>query len=302
MTQPRPILLLNDKNLYNVRYRTPLMTLLRARGHPLDSRGLFDSLCRLPRLLAGLLTGGRGLVVSSNLKTNAITLAFTRQPKVVIVNGLGRYRSSRTVRGIMSLLLGLRGNTHAIVQNYADYRYLRRRCPEVTMEWMPGSGGTAKSTGPRDTVVIVQRDPKIAAVASDVVKLLQSQKPAPPLVVVGCTDADQLDRLFGAIVYRSVGYVAPEAIFAQGGTFLQPMGYGEGFPHTLADALVSGMDIYISNLEVLRYGLGRFGATRTPIAPGWSRLVVSEALVQAVHVDTITTRIVDICETLARKV
>ncbi len=292
------IVMLNDREIFNSRYRAPLITLLRERGHNVEGIGVFDRPAGLPALALRLLFGRHDLVLCSNLKSNAFALLFSRRPKVIILNGLGRFRGNARIRTIVRFLLGLRKNTITIVQNHADYRYLRRFGSHIHMQWMPGSGGTAKATGEAGTVVVVQRDSKIASVAGDIRVLLTRMRPCPNVVIVGCEDRKQLDQLFPDILYRAPGYVASKDIFREGSIFLQPMGYGEGFPHTLADALVSGMDVYISDIEFLRYGLGRLGAHRKPLVTGWSRLVPSVELISAVQAETIAARTAEICETL----
>lgn len=292
------ILLLNDRKIYNSRYRSRLIALLHERGYDLDNIGVYESTAQLPRLAIKLFFRRHGLVISSNLKSNAFNLLFCRSPKVVILNGMGRYRRSRRLRRVVQFLLSLRKNTFVIVQNYSDYRYLRRFSPATRMEWMPGSGGTTKIKGKAGAAVIVQRDPKIASVADSIKALLNRLEPRPDLSILGCEDLSQLDRLFSDIPFRAPGYVDSKDIFRHGDIFIQPMGYGEGFPHTLADAMVSGMIIYISDIEFLRYGLGRLGATREPLVAGWSRLVPSVELIAAVHTETITARIAEICEKL----
>ena len=149
--------------------------------------------------------------------------------------------------------------------------------------------------------MLVQRDAKIGVVASDVGALLGHLSVAPPLVIVGCEDEAQLRSLFPGGGWRSDGYVAAEKIFAGGGIFLQPSGYGEGFPHTLADALVSGMEIWISDREFLRYGLGRLGAQRLPLAPGWSRVTPAPAVIATVRAERVATRLCDICAAQIQK-
>ena len=291
------ILMLNDRIIYNFRYRAPLISLLCDKGHNVEGIGVYDRGALLPLLALRLLIGRHDLVLCSNLKSNVFALLFSRRPKVIILNGFGRFRGNARIRAIVRFLLGFWKNTFAIVQNYADYRYLRRYCPHVQMEWLPGSGGVVKTTGHARTVVTVQRDDKISAVAGNIIALLSQMQPCPKLAVVGCENRKQLDQLFAGIPFRASGYVDASDIFREGGTFLQPMGYGEGFPHTLADAIVSGMDVYISDIEFLRYGLSRLSAHRTTLAPGWSRLISSAELISAVHATTIAARTVQICET-----
>lgn len=291
------ILILNDRKIYNGRYRQPIVDGLTARGHHIDDLGLLDSFSVFCRIFFRLLSSKDKLVISSNIKSNVFTLLVARCSKIIIINGFGRYRKSYWARWIIRSLLIIRHDTFALVQNYADYRYLRRHCTDLQMEWIPGSGGSRKHVGRRGAMVLVQRDNKVALVAPDVLDLLGKSKQKHQLIVVGCTDSRQLDRIFGVDAYRSTGYVESSQIFSEGAIFLQPEGYGEGFPHTLADAIVSGMTIYISDREFMRYGLAKLGGMREILVPGWSRLIQSQNVIAAVHKEAIAARICDICDT-----
>jgi hypothetical protein len=118
---------------------------------------------------------------------------------------------------------------------------------------------------------------------------------ASDLLIVGCKDEEKLRTLFPENTWKAVGYVDSTKIFNNSGIFLQPTGYGEGFPHSLADAIVSGMEVWISDIEYLRYGLGRLGAVKKSIAPGWSRLFVSKDLRRAVSSQSIVAATCEIC-------
>jgi len=181
-----------------------------------------------------------------------------------------------------------------IIQSYADYRYLRRFGVHQNLLWLPGSGGRAKSYQERGARLVVQRDRKIAAVAQDLNRLFDRSPSDRRLIVVGCDDDDFVGALFSGVAVRSMGYVASDLIFQQGGTFLQPSGYGEGFPHTLADAIASDMPTLISNREYVRYGLHRIGARRRPLCIGWSTLESSPTLRHNVSEARIAEATVDI--------
>ena len=296
MKKTPPVLLINDKAEYNLRYRRSLMEKISQRGQAIESIGLFDQLSALPILLLRLLFGSYGFVLSSNLKSNLAVLVFANRRQVVILNGLGRYRNRKTFRLLMNALILLRKGARIIVQNYADYRYLKRHCPSAKLYWIPGSGGTRKQVGPAASAVIVQRNKKIEMVAPDISAFLEKLEPRPTLTIVGCTDKEKLDLLFAGTPFRSAGFVDPERIFQEGRIFLQPTGYGEGFPHTLADAIVSGMDIHISSKEYLRYGLGRLGGERQSITEGWCRLQINKELQNAVHVESISQAVLNVCD------
>ncbi len=279
----------NDLVRYHDKYRGPVIAALTASGYKIKLVGVLESKLRIPFMGVRVFLQKNDLVVSSNLKSNAFILLFSRSTKVVILNGFGRFRTKRKFRFILRKLLCLRGNTFAIVQNYADYRYLKRYCPSLKIEWVPGSGGTIKEKGDLKRFVIVQRDSKITSVAPSVRDFFSQLNGSASLVVVGCNNSDLLEQLFPNISYQSVGYVDGKDIFKSGSIFLQPTGYGEGFPHTLADAIVSDLEIYISNREFIRYGLWILGAKREYIAPGWSRIIWDSDLPRTLH----TTGIVE---------
>lgn len=268
---------------------------LRRAGVSFESIGIFDAPLGLPALVFRLLFGRVELILSSNLKANIFCMAFLRVPKVVILNGMGRFRRKKLVRWLLLFLLRLQRDVRLIAQNYADYRYLKRYSSRLRLFWLPGSGGTVKEIGNQDVAVVVQRDSKIGRVAKDVRALLNEKKNLADLLIVGCENQEQLITLFPEKKWRSVGYVESTKIFIGAGIFLQPTGYGEGFPHTLADALVSGMEVWISNIEYLRCGLGRLGADREPVAPGWSRVIVSENLLKSVGSQSIARATYGIC-------
>ena len=94
----------NDKNLYNARYRSKL---IKALSSNLITRefGLFDGFKTFAQLFLRILLYRNIFLVSSNLKSNLIILMFFWVPKIVIVNGLGRYRSLKFLRGLVRLLL-----------------------------------------------------------------------------------------------------------------------------------------------------------------------------------------------------
>lgn len=264
--------LINDRIALNQRYRAPLLRSIQAHGHTINNIGIFDSPVYSIFILLMMTASANKIIISSNLKSNILVLAFCSGPKLIILNGLGRFRASRLFRWILLRLISLRANAHIIPQNYADFRYLRRRCRRVTLTWVPGSGGSHKKIGEFNEYILVQRDSKIAKVSRSILKLLHAIPDVKELTIVGCNNESQIKKLFTEHKIALPGYVDSSSIFIYGGTFLQPEGYGEGFPHTLADAIMSDMNIYISDREFIRYGLYKLGATRQPLGCGWSSM------------------------------
>ncbi|GEK73664.1 hypothetical protein HHA04nite_22080 [Halomonas halophila] len=98
--------------------------------------------------------------------------------------------------------------------------------------------------------------------------------------MVGCEREGLAGRLLnnGRVDVVEVGFVPQDEIFYLGNVFVQPSGYGEGFPHTLADALVSDMRVIIDKGEYLKYGLWKMDCDAKMIAQGWLEVVAgSEA-------------------------
>lgn len=285
------LLFVNDNAALNQRYRSGLMRLAAAEGFAVQSDGLFTAGRINWRLLVGLIARPP-LVVVSNLRANLVLLACWWVRGLVILNGLGRHRGRRSFRYVLVVLIRANRRKNLAVQSYADYRYLRRFADGARCHWVPGSGGTLKRIGSDAAIVLVQRDDKIALVAKSAVAGLAAMaayaKSSLRLEIVGCRNA--VAHLFKGCDVRSLGFLPADQILASGSLFLQPSGYGEGFPHSLADAIVSDMTLLISRREFLRYGLGRLGAKFTSIGQGWGIVVPSGLLKSAVAEGTVSAR------------
>jgi len=234
------------------------MDALRNSGHNVRSMGLFDSKLGLIRTLIYMLSHPQDRFVSSNLRTNLVFLLFPWLHGLVILNGLGRHRDKRWLRRALILLFRINPRKQVVIQSYADFRYFRRFTPQKKFVWIPGSGGSVKKLGPQGRIVTVQRDDKLPIVAKSLVKIIKGAGTKIPLVVVGCKDSQVVSELLCEIPHISTGYLPADEILSGGQIFVQPSGYGEGFPHSLADAIVSGMEIIIAPIEYRRYGLYQF--------------------------------------------
>ncbi|MBX3504005.1 MAG: hypothetical protein KF895_00900 [Parvibaculum sp.] len=297
----RSIRFVNDEAKLNTRYRSSLMAALEAEGWALESDGLFEN--GRPRLktMLGIALGFGPALLSSNMRTNLFALACFWRRGLVILNGLGRHRQSSLLRRLVLLLLAVSHRKRVAVQNYADYRYFCRYGRGPALRWVPGSGGTKKECGPPGVYLVVQRDDKLASVAADLRRLLGSLQLTHPLIVVGCTDSAAVAATLPGIPVDVVGYLPSSDIFRHGGIFLQPGGYGEGFPHALADAITSRMAILISDMEYLRYGLHRLGCRLTPVCDGWSQLEVPEEARRSVTAETVNRSYVELLTQAVRK-
>lgn len=287
------IFLINDYQLYNVRYRLPLVNSLRQGDFKLFEKGIFDNLAYIPFLIISLIFVRNKIIISSNIRTNIISLLFLNGKKVVILNGLGRHRDRWLLRAVLRFGINNSSKSEIIIQNYADYRFFRRFTEGKNLTWLPGSGGSQKKIGPKSNWVIVQRDDKISLVSEDLKKLFRIKKETNEISIVGCVDDLQLMRLFAGFDFKSNGFVDASNILESGGTFVQPSGYGEGFPHSLADAIVSDMDVYISDREFLKLGFGKLSCKKKTLAPGWSQLIYKSGLSNDLSYQLVTKIILD---------
>lgn len=288
------VLVVNDRQELNLLYRKALMAAIEAEGHAVRPVGILNGGKPNGGALARLFFRLRGPVVSSNLRANLAALMVPWTGGMTIINGLGRYRGRRALRRALLLMMRVNGRKEIVFQSYADYRYFRRHGGAARKHWLPGSGGTARATGPEERLVTVQRNSKIAMVAESLAELQERLPEGQVLSIVGCTADSDAGPLMGQAGIEFTGMVPQEDIFAAGGTFVQPKGYGEGVPHTLVDALCSGMPVLIADIEFLRYGLHRLGAQREPLVNGWSRVAPDLALAEAVSLETVTRGYLDI--------
>ncbi|MBF8224470.1 glycosyltransferase family protein [Halomonas sp. 328] len=284
------VFLLNDKKDLNARYRSALESAIRASGAVVKSKGVYESILSPFKIFFEILYS-RPLVVSSNIKSNLFFLSLPWIRGLVILNGVGRYREIRVFRQLLIFLFFINARKVVAIQSYSDYRYFRRySSSRQRLRWVPGSGGSQKEFGTRQGVVLVQRDNKLPLVFPSVSDFLKKTHFNGALFVVGCNNITDLESLFDSVQCEvvNIGFVPQDDIFHHGDAFLQPSGYGEGFPHTLADAIASRMKIYISKLEYLRYGLREMEFQVDPVADGWLQLVPSEAAAKMVSEESVT--------------
>ncbi|MGF1697552.1 hypothetical protein L4C54_17965 [Vibrio lamellibrachiae] len=248
--------LLNDKADYNVNYRSGLMGELDSRGLAFKSIGLLDSAFGFLYYIMSLMLLDR-FFISSNIKSNIVFMLFFWRKGVIIINGMGRKRTSRLFRLSINLLFKINIRKKIVFQNYADYRYFTY-LSKRKYYWVPGSGGNARRLGQTENIVIVSRDSKLPLIASSIISAFSLVDGKSKVVLVGCSKAVVQDYFHGEQALGT-GFLPQSEIFGGGYRFFQPSGYGEGIPHTLVDALCSGMQIYIYKHDYIKFGLHRLG-------------------------------------------
>lgn len=252
--KPYSILLINDKQKYNARYRSELIATLN-KNYRVSSRGCFDNFCGFLRTFLQLVFINYTVIVSSNLKSNLLNLLIFWRKKIIIFNGLGRYRQSKILRSLISLLFKIQVHKNLVfVQNYADYRYFRKHAFKLDkLCWMPGSGGTKRHLGSdQSRISVITRDEKLPSQIDSITEFLSECSTHSRVVLVGINNMGK--TLTGNLSYDSVGYVDQTDILKFSNALLVPEGYGEGVPHTLVDAIISGAEIYLSKFSYIRYG------------------------------------------------
>lgn len=246
------ILFINELQKWNTQYRGQLIQELKALGHSMSSFGVRD----IPHgvLIIFLANLTKVQIVSANLRANLFVLFLNFRKGTIIINGLGRHRKNKFFRYLFAKLIGLQKNKNFVFQNYADFRWARRFIGG-SIDWIPGSGGRKRKFGSDvSRVLVVTRDSKVRIVW-DSIQLFSVENPEKKVIVVG---VDYSDSSFGNRII-SHGFVKQADIFLEGSSFLQPDGYGEGFPQTLADAIVSGLEVYISRSSFIMFGLSSLG-------------------------------------------
>ncbi|MCK7459140.1 hypothetical protein [Idiomarina aminovorans] len=295
---------LNDKSKYNDLYRKSLMTNLNKSGAKVSSLGVFESLGSALSFLS--LNFKHHKIVSSNLKTNLFSLLFCFKPQVLIINGLGRYRTNQKFRLLLRMLLDNRSSgVQAIFQNYADYRFYRRFCNDARVYWVPGSGGVSRKIGASEnSFVAIQRDSKLSLVAKSIqecTSLIQEVKAGDSLsfTLIGCSIENEVAKA-QLPNFKNVGRYTQDDIFIDGGSFIQPEGYGEGIPHTLVDAICSSMKIFIKKQCFLRYGLHKLHCEFYCIGNGWGELRATAKTREKVSLESVNESYISIISRMGK--
>lgn len=252
------IIFVNDKSCYNLRYRSNLINRL-SDSYRVDSFGLFDDLRYVLNKLLIIFFQPNTFFVSSNLKTNLVVLLCFWRPKIVIINGLGRFRKSKLLRLTLFFLFSIQNrNIQILVQNFADFRYFKRFSKKSSViKWMPGSGGHKRKIGPNlGTVSVISRDTKFKSQISSILEFHQQFKKKMCFIFIGIVSIE--DFHLPELYYVDKGYVSQDAILSYSNSLLIPEGYGEGIPHTLADAIVSNAKVYMTRKNFIGYGFYKF--------------------------------------------
>ena len=277
--KPRKACFFNDRSAYNHRYRQALINQITKDGYSVCSVGWSDrgslGFCRS---LTCFLSSDIRIV--SNLKATLLIMVLLPVTRaLIVVNGLGRWRSSCFFRGLLLRLMRLNYRKVFAVQNYADYRYFKRHARRLRVSWVPGSGGTCRQTGKQQHLVVVSRPEKFASATASIERFAEVSHL--PFEIIG------LDSWSFAAEAQCTfrGYLEQADLFAYGAYFFQPKGYGEGIPHSLVDAVCSDMTVFMEKSDLVGFGFYKLNASYKDIWSGFVELESTSELRAKLHTE-----------------
>lgn len=263
------IVFINDRSALNFVYRADLMKFLEVnKSEKIVSIGIMDGGKSLVKIFWFVYVL-RAPFFSSNMRSNIFCLLFIMRNGVCLINGLGKYKSSYLFRVLLIFLFNFRRNDY-FFQNYTDFRYFRR-FSKSTCYWVPGSGGKVREKSNLNAFTVISRPDKIPLLCtslSSFVDYFDGER----LFIVGCTPSEVKNLNVEAGYLVAVGRVSQEKIFSFGNKFVLLSGYGDGIPHSLVDAIVSGLDIYLGRRDFIRYGLHKLNFDYEAVSADWGIL------------------------------
>lgn len=264
------MILINDKNILNIRYRSGIMRILNERGVAFIGLGVFDNFTSFTKILYFILFTNKNLL-SSNMKSNLLCLVFFWRSGTIIINGLGRYKRNVKFRNLLRVLFKLNSKKNIVFQNYSDYRYFSLFLNR-SFYWVPGSGGIERVSGSSDGITIVSRMDKIVSCKDSILSLVNSIPKDQNIYIVGCNKS-QITELFNHKSIIGCGYVDQLDIFMHSNHFFNPSGYGEGVPHALVDAICSSIEIILPKKDYISFGFYKLGFGYSELVGGFVQLI-----------------------------
>lgn len=282
------ILLINDYIYLNELYRKRLRDDLKNKYDEIFEYGLKE--LNFSNSL-GFLLKKNIFLISFNLRSNLYACIFIHLPGVVVINGLGRFRSKRIMRTIFIFIFKYNRHKSFVFQNYGDYRYFCRYAPGLNCIWIPGSGGSARKFILGDSFVIVSRDTKLPLVKESIIEFIKMYSEY-KFYLIGCTEEIFFKYFFECKNLVCIGKVRQDEMFlrSEGNNFLYPSGYGEGLGHALVDALVSGMNVVMTKKEFIRTGLGRIGFWYKEIDASWGNVIGCSGALDNLSVESVNEK------------
>lgn len=282
------IVLFNDKPELNYRYRKNLINMLVVNKWETKSIGLKDI---VP--LICVIFSAQPLLVS-NIKANIVSMLFFWTKSVLIINGLGRKRSSKAFRLLLLLLMYINYRKIFCVQRYADYRYFKFKLGGERVYWIPGSGGSKLKKG-KEGILAILRESKFPLLYSSLIDFMEnSVQPKEIVSIVGMSEPNQIYNKSLLIQFK--GWQPDDEIFSHGNEYLQLDGYGEGIPLALCNAVCSHMPIYIQKKLYISLGLNKLGGKVLRLEGNWLKIIPDQKIVENLSHNLISNKIIKIVE------
>lgn len=217
-------------------------------------------------------------IISSNIKCNMFVLSFCKYKSTLILNGLGRYKKIFIFRQFIGFLIK-KYNGKLIVQNYHDFRYFKLKHKVKNAIWLPGSGANFRETGSSEGFFTITRENKILLQMNEIKKFASTEKST--IKVVG---VNQIPYGLPSTL-EAVGVIQQSDILKFGNKFIWFGGYGDGFPHSLAEALFNGLEVIISRRQYVQLGLRLIVIQKLPYKDGWVKILkVNTQMLDALYI------------------
>ena len=188
---------------------------------------------------------------------------------MILVNGLGSFRHFSFFRFFILGLFLLNKHKIIVFQNYADYRWARRFL-RSDVAWVPGSGGRARLINlSSQSFTIVTRPTKLGMVKTSLLKFVGSVPIDTRFNLIGISPADLIGSGIVDNRFCALGYKEQSKVISFGGTLFVPDGYGEGIPHVMVDALVSGLPVVLTKKSYTKYGLSKLSIKAKKFHSEW---------------------------------
>lgn len=288
MKLPNKVFFVSDKKEYTDLYRSALFSEF-SKNMECKSVGFFDSYKNFFSLICFFSVLKRFVLVS-NIKSNIIILFLFQTRGLIIFNGLGRYRSLKIFRILLLVLLKIRSSHFSFAfQNYKDFRYFRKYFSD-TVFWVLGSGGRNYqiSSNAQQPITIITRANKLILQMQGFREFILDTPIQSKIQIFGSGKIsdllyqNELDQYAYSRGWRDI-----DKIFKDSSELCNLPGYGEGIPHSLVDAICSGLPVWISKSDFRDFGFYKIQGIESQTYGNWRYLNFSDLARSNFHFEKI---------------
>ena len=268
----KKIIFLNDKKGSHLKYRRNIYDRLNSMGFNI----IFLEPSSIGNIIKIIFT--RNYIISSNIKCNLFVLCLFKYNCTLILNGLGRYKKIYIFRQLIGFLLkNYKGKL--IIQNYHDFRYFESKHKVKNAIWLPGSGANLRETGTSEDFFTITRESKISLQMGEIHKFLSKEN-----TTINVLGVNQIPTGLPSNL-KAVGVVEQTEIFRFGNKFIWFGGYGDGFPHSLSEALFNRLEVIVSRRQYIQLGLRLIVIKKSPYKDGWVKISkVNTSMLEALYI------------------